>query len=392
MRTRTTTLGVLFATTTAIVWGGQFVVGKSALESVNAFPLSTIRYALAAALWLVVLAVVEGPGALRLEGRGWRLFWLGSLGFAGFNLLAYTGLAHARPETASLIVALGPLLTALVLWRRTRLRPARATFVLLGLALLGVALVVSAGHPSSIVHGAVGWGEALVLAGVFSFVLYGLGAAEHPELSPLRYTALTAGARVVDDRRRDRRRDRGGAGGAPVRRAALIGRSADRVSRDPGRLRRRPDLERRDRLDRAAERRPVQQPDPGHDLRDRDRPRLSAQRRRAPRRGVDDRRARREQPARHAGREGVDSTRRVRARPSCPKPRRRGAGRHRRGGAVPPATSAAHRAGGCAVPRTDPTTLPSRPIRRVRPRRSRWWAERSAATTRVPSSAVISPW
>ena len=192
MRTRTTTLGVLFATTTAIVWGGQFVVGKSALESVNAFPLSTIRYAVAAALWLAVLAVVEGPRALRLEGRGWRLFWLGSLGFAGFNLLAYTGLAHARPETASLIVALGPLLTALVLWRRTRVRPSRATFLLLGIALLGVALVVSAGHPSSIVHGAVGWGEALVLAGVFSFVLYGLGAAEHPELSPLRYTALTA--------------------------------------------------------------------------------------------------------------------------------------------------------------------------------------------------------
>ena len=192
MKTRTATLGVLFATTTAIVWGGQFVVGKSALESVNAFPLSTVRYALAAALWLVVLAVVEGPGALRPQGQGWRLFWLGSLGFAGFNLLAYTGLAHARPETASLIVALGPLLTALVLWRRTGLRPARSTFVLLGLALLGVALVVSAGHPASIVHGAVGWGEALVLAGVFSFVLYSLGAAEFQDFSPLRYTALTA--------------------------------------------------------------------------------------------------------------------------------------------------------------------------------------------------------
>ena len=192
MRTRTATLGVLFATTTAIVWGGQFVVGKSALESVNAFPLSTIRYALAAALWLLVLVLVEGRGSLRLDGRGWRLFWLGSLGFAGFNLLAYTGLAHARPETASLIVALGPLLTALVLWRRTGRRPARATFGLLGVALLGVALVVSAGHPSSIVHGAVGWGEALVLAGVFSFVLYSLGAAEFRGMSPLRYTALTA--------------------------------------------------------------------------------------------------------------------------------------------------------------------------------------------------------
>ena len=191
-RTRTATLGVLFATTTAVVWGGQFVVGKSALETIDAFPLSTIRYALAAALWLVVLAVLEGPRSLRLDGRGWRLFWLGSLGFAGFNLLAYTGLAHARAESASLIVALGPLLTALVLWQRTRVRPSRATFAFLGVALLGVALVVSEGHPATIFEGAIGWGDGLVLAGVFSFVLYSLGAAEFAHLSPLRYTALTA--------------------------------------------------------------------------------------------------------------------------------------------------------------------------------------------------------
>jgi len=183
---------VLFATTTALVWGGQFVVGKSALQTIDAFPLSTVRYALAAALWLLVLVALEGRGSLRLDGRGWRLFWLGTLGFAGFNLFAYTGLAHARPETASLIVALGPLLTALVLWHRTKVRPARATFALLGVALLGVALVVSAGHPSSILHGALGWGEVLVLAGVLSFILYSLGAAEFASYSPLRYTALTA--------------------------------------------------------------------------------------------------------------------------------------------------------------------------------------------------------
>ena len=186
-------MGVLFATTTAVVWGGQFVVGKSALDSVDAAPLSTIRYAVAAALWLAVLVALEGPRSLRLDGRGWRLFWLGSLGFAGFNLLAYTGLAHARPQSASLIVALGPLLTALVLWRRTRVRPTRATFAFLGVALVGVALVVSEGHPATIVEGAIGWGDGLVLAGVFSFVLYSLGAAEFGHLSPLRYTALTAG-------------------------------------------------------------------------------------------------------------------------------------------------------------------------------------------------------
>src|SRR5205823_14004636 len=137
--------GALLATTTAVTWGGQFVVGKSALERVNAFPLSTVRYAVAALLWLVVLAAIEGRRSLRPQGHGWRLFWLGSLGFGGFNLLGFTGLAHARAESASLIVALAPLLTALVLWRRTRVAPSRATFGLLALALAGVVIVISGG-------------------------------------------------------------------------------------------------------------------------------------------------------------------------------------------------------------------------------------------------------
>src|SRR6476646_2597649 len=149
MRSRTTALGAIFATTTALAWGGQFVVGKSALGTLNAFPLTTVRYAVAA--------------LLRLDGHGRRLFGLGSLGFAGFNLLAYTGLAHARPQSASLIVALGPLLTALVLWQRTRIRPTGPTLALLGVALAGVALVISGGHPSSIVNGSIGCGDALVL-------------------------------------------------------------------------------------------------------------------------------------------------------------------------------------------------------------------------------------
>ncbi|HEX3056619.1 MAG TPA: DMT family transporter [Gaiellaceae bacterium] len=192
MRGRSTLVGAAFATITAVTWGGQFVVGKSALDRVNAFPLSTVRYAGAAGLWLIVLGAVEGRGALRLDGRGLRLFWLGSLGFAGFNLLAYTGLAHSRPQSASLIVALAPLLTALVLWRRTGTRPTRVTFGFLALALSGVVLVISGGHPSTIVSGSIGWGDALVLAGVFSFVLYGLGAAQFRDFSPLRYTTLTA--------------------------------------------------------------------------------------------------------------------------------------------------------------------------------------------------------
>ena len=177
---------------TGVIWGGQFVIGKSALGRVDAFHLTTVRYFLAGLTLLALLAVVEGPRALRLEGRGLRLFWLGTLGFAGFNLLGFTGLAHAQAQSAALVTALAPLLTALVLWGRDGLRPSRITLAALAVALVGVALVISQGDPLSIFSGSVGLGDALVGAGVLCFIFYTLGAARHRDLSPLRYTALTA--------------------------------------------------------------------------------------------------------------------------------------------------------------------------------------------------------
>src|SRR5205085_2704035 len=112
-------------------WGGQFVVGKSALSRVDAFHLTAIRYLGAAVVLLAVLAAVEGRRALSLDGRALRLLWLGTLGFAGFNLLAYEGLQHAQPQSAALVAALGPLLMAVAIWLRSRVRPSRPTAVAL---------------------------------------------------------------------------------------------------------------------------------------------------------------------------------------------------------------------------------------------------------------------
>jgi drug/metabolite transporter (DMT)-like permease len=185
-----TTTGTLLGTLTAVTWGGMFVIAKSALGRVDAFHLTMIRYFVASAILLALLRYVEGPASLRLDGRGVRLFVLGTLGFAGFNLLAFTGLAHAPAEGASLITAMAPLLTAVVLWLSRGIRPSRTTLGALVVALVGVALVISHGDPASLAS--TGWGDGLVLVGVLSFVIYTLGAAEFRDFSPLRYTALTA--------------------------------------------------------------------------------------------------------------------------------------------------------------------------------------------------------
>src|SRR4029453_12255940 len=117
----------------------------SALDRIDAFHLTTIRYGVAGAIFLAILVAIEGRTALSLAGRGRRLWLLGSLGFAGFNLLAFTGLEHARPESAALIVAFAPLATALGVWVRTSRRPHTSVLVTFPLALFGVALVIGRG-------------------------------------------------------------------------------------------------------------------------------------------------------------------------------------------------------------------------------------------------------
>src|SRR5581483_2856615 len=104
----------------------------------------------------------------------------------------YTGLGHAPAQSAAFVGALGPLLTAIVLWLRTRVRPSRALVVSLAVALVGVALVIGGGNPAAILTSGAGWGDGLVLVGVLAFTLYMLGAASLAGFSPLRYTALTA--------------------------------------------------------------------------------------------------------------------------------------------------------------------------------------------------------
>jgi drug/metabolite transporter (DMT)-like permease len=178
--------------TAALMWGAMFPIAATAIRHVDAFHLTAVRYLVASAIFLGLLAAVEGRRALLPQGRALELFILGTLGFACFNLFAYVALAHTPPQDASLIIATSPLLTALAVWLTTRQKPSKATVGAMAVALFGVVLVITHGDPSALVHGDGRAGDLLVLAGVASFVAYTIGSRRFGDFSPLRYTALSA--------------------------------------------------------------------------------------------------------------------------------------------------------------------------------------------------------
>jgi len=181
--------GLLLLAATA--WGGLFPVAMVTLPVLDPFHMTAIRYGVTAIIFASLLAAVEGPQALNPEGRTLRAALLGTVGFAGLGLLVFIGLQHSRPEHGAVIMATQPLIAAVAAWWLRGTRPARATLTFLGVALVGVLLVVTKGRFAGLTAEGTGFGDLLMLVGAVSWVVYTLGAADFPSWSPLRYTALT---------------------------------------------------------------------------------------------------------------------------------------------------------------------------------------------------------
>jgi drug/metabolite transporter (DMT)-like permease len=181
--------GLLLMAATA--WGGLFPVAMVTLPVLDPFHMTAIRYGITAIIFIGLLALAEGPRALKMEGRGLRAALLGTAGFAGLGLLVFVGLQHSRPEHGAIIMATQPLVAAVVAWLLRGVRPARATLAFLGVALVGVLLVVTKGRFTGVFEGGTGFGDLLMFLGAVSWVVYSLGAGDFPSWSPLRYTALT---------------------------------------------------------------------------------------------------------------------------------------------------------------------------------------------------------
>lgn len=179
---------VLIAT---ISWGAMFPVAKAAMIALDAFYLTAIRYGIAALLFAAILWKVEGARGFRLERRGIQLAVFGAFGFAGFSLFAFVGLSLSRAESAAIVMASMPLLTALVKWIYYRERPNAVTGLCIVAALIGVLLVIAKGNIGEVLTSGAGLGDLLVFIGAFCWVIYTLGAGVFNGWSPLRYTTLS---------------------------------------------------------------------------------------------------------------------------------------------------------------------------------------------------------
>jgi drug/metabolite transporter (DMT)-like permease len=188
MSSKASTRGAAMLVFTTLAWGAMFAVAKGSLASIDAFWLTAWRYVPASLTMVALLWLVEGRRALSMDGAALPLWAYGSLGFAGFSILGYLGLARSRPEHAAIIVALMPLFTSMANWLVRGRKPNGVTIAATLVALAGVVLVITRGHLQTAIDETLS-ADALVLAGVVCWIAYTMGAQALPRFSTLRYTA-----------------------------------------------------------------------------------------------------------------------------------------------------------------------------------------------------------
>jgi len=172
----------------AVFWAMTPIFGRMLAIYQAPYALAFGRFAIAtAALWLALRALPGGAPTSRLSARDWFGFsLLGLTGIFLHNVLTLVAVEYVQANRANVIFASIPVMIALVdIVLLRRLPPALAALGLIA-GIAGTAIVVTDGHPSQLLDGAIGRGEWLVLASAASWAAYSiLGRPLLERYSPL---------------------------------------------------------------------------------------------------------------------------------------------------------------------------------------------------------------
>lgn len=174
-----------------LIWGGNAIVGRMAPGEIAPFTLACAR-------WLVTITILMPfvlPSLKRdlpeIRRHWWLLMGYGTLGFAFFNMLLYASLHYTTAVNATLIQAAIPML--ILLLNRLLFREQLQTLQVVGLLLtiIGVALIISQGHPLNILTLSVNIGDAMMLVAALMYALYSIGLRFKPNISWLSFITVS---------------------------------------------------------------------------------------------------------------------------------------------------------------------------------------------------------
>ena len=168
-----------------LFWAGNSVVGRAMAGTVPPMALSFWRWVFAF-LAVTPLAWSKVRADWRELVRRWPMVvLLGASGVAGMGALVYLGVQSTTALNSILLQASMPPVVLLFGWILLRDRTSAGQALGVGLSLLGVVEIISAGRPQNLLHMKLNPGDALILTGVLLYSGYSLLLRFRPKVHPL---------------------------------------------------------------------------------------------------------------------------------------------------------------------------------------------------------------
>lgn len=162
-----------------LMWAGNAVVGRLAVQSVPPLTLSALRWSLALLLLLPLgWRVLRAPHELLAR---WPYFLLlGALGVGLYNALQYVALVSSTPINVTLIAASMPVWMLAVGALVYGVRPRRRQMAGAVLSLCGVAVVIARGEPAALLALRFVPGDLYILVAIVGWSFYSWMLARPP--------------------------------------------------------------------------------------------------------------------------------------------------------------------------------------------------------------------
>lgn len=153
------------ATMAAIFWGANFNLARPVLSEMSPYVAGASRYILAALIMVVITMIKKETIPLRhLKSY----LTLGIAGVFGFNLFFFLGMQTSTAINGALIMALNPLLTAILGYFILKDIPTRKQLIAFPIGVAGVAIVVLGAGA----HIEISIGDFYILLANLSWALY----------------------------------------------------------------------------------------------------------------------------------------------------------------------------------------------------------------------------
>lgn len=191
-------LGLLLAVGSALAFGSSGPFAKALMEAGWSPTAAVVARLAGGALVMAVFATVVRPDWVREALRHSKTVALyGVIPIAGAQLFYYNAVAHLSVGVALLLEYTAPIIVVVWAWSTTRRRPTNLTLAGVGLAVVGIMLVLNVFSDAHINLVGVGWGLAAAVCAACYFVMSANVSNSDGDSGAVHPITLAAGGLVV---------------------------------------------------------------------------------------------------------------------------------------------------------------------------------------------------